>query len=49
MRGEEWKIFHEINMVNKDYEQFDATQWEPMPSGLLGTVTITPLKLGGKD
>lgn len=49
MRGEEWKIFHEINMVNKDYEKFDATQWDPMPSGLLGAVTITPLKLERKE
>ncbi|WP_228852935.1 glycosyl hydrolase [Aegicerativicinus sediminis] len=44
MRGEEWKIFEEINMVNKDYKPFDATLWAPMPSGLLGPVTITPLK-----
>ena len=44
LRGEEWKIFHEINMVNKDYERFDATKWDAMPSGLLGPVTITPLE-----
>ncbi|PKD17708.1 glycoside hydrolase [Salegentibacter salinarum] len=43
IRGEEWKIFHEINMVNKDYEEFDATKWDPMPSGLLDTLTLTPL------
>lgn len=42
--GEDWKIFHEINMVDKDYQVFDATKWSPMPSGLLGPVTITPLK-----
>ncbi|SHI57930.1 hypothetical protein SAMN04488513_101698 [Pseudozobellia thermophila] len=45
LRGEEWKIFHEINMVNKDYEKFDATKWRPMPSGLLQTPTLVPLKL----
>jgi len=44
LKGEEWKIFYEINMVDKDYKKFDATKWEPMPSGLLGPVTITPLK-----
>ncbi|MBD0831563.1 glycosyl hydrolase [Aestuariibaculum sediminum] len=44
LRGEEWKIFFEINMVNKDYQKFDATLWNPMPSGLLGPVTLTPLK-----
>lgn len=44
LKGEEWKIFYEINMVDKDYKKFDATKWSPMPSGLLGPVTITPLK-----
>lgn len=44
LKGQEWKIFHEINMVDKDYKKFDATKWAPMPSGLLGPVTITPLK-----
>lgn len=43
-RGEEWKIFHEINMVDKDYQKFDATKWQPMPSGLLGPISLTPLK-----
>ena len=44
LNGEEWKIFYEINMVDKDYKKFDATKWAPMPSGLLGPITITPLK-----
>jgi hypothetical protein len=44
LKGEEWKIFYEINMVDKDYKKFDATKWNPMPSGLLGPITITPLK-----
>lgn len=44
LRGEEWKNFYEINMVNKDYEPFDATKWRPMPSGILGPVTLTALK-----
>jgi len=44
LKGEEWKIFYEINMVDKDYKKFDATKWASMPSGLLGPVTITPLK-----
>jgi len=43
-RGIEWKKFYEINMVNRHYEKFDATGWVPMPSGLLGKVTITPLR-----
>ena len=43
-RGTEWKIFYELNMVNRHYKKFDATLWEPMPSGLLGKVTLTPLE-----
>ncbi|MGN7810869.1 glycosyl hydrolase [Flavobacterium sp. 22076] len=44
LKGQEWKIFYEINMVDKDYKKFDATKWNPMPSGLLGPVTLTALK-----
>ena len=44
MSGEEWKIFYEINMVNKDYQVFDATKWSPMPSGLIGEIKLQPLK-----
>jgi len=42
-RGKEWKIFYEINMVNRHYKSFDATGWEPMASGLLGPLTLSPL------
>lgn len=42
--GAEWKIFHEINMVDKDYKKFDATKWEYTPSGLLGPVQLIPLE-----
>ncbi|SOE23181.1 hypothetical protein SAMN06298216_3572 [Spirosomataceae bacterium TFI 002] len=41
--GEEWKIFYEINMVNKDYKPFDAKLWDVMPSGLSGTLKLVPL------
>ncbi|UBM58349.1 glycoside hydrolase [Marinilongibacter aquaticus] len=44
MRGEEWKIFHEINMVNKDYKPFDAKKWKPMPSGIVGEIKLVPLE-----
>ncbi|MGJ5640540.1 glycosyl hydrolase [Formosa sp. S-31] len=44
MRGEEWKNFYEINMVDKDYKTFDATKWQPMPSGLTSPITLSPLK-----
>lgn len=49
LRGEEWKNFYEINMVDKDYKKFDATTWNPMPSGILGKVSLTPLKLLNED
>ena len=45
----EWKKFYNINFAAK-YRQntkdgiFDASSWEPLESGLLGPVTITPLK-----
>jgi hypothetical protein len=38
----EWRKYHEINFVNIDYKPFDASVWKPMPSGLLGPVTLTP-------
>jgi hypothetical protein len=36
----EWRKYHEINFVNIDYKPFDATNWKPMPSGLLGPVKL---------
>lgn len=39
-----WKKFYNINFVNIDYERFDASNWRPMDSGLLGPVKITPLE-----
>ena len=39
----EWRKFHEINFVNIDYKQFDASVWEPMPSGIIGEVKLVPL------
>jgi len=43
LAGEEWKIFYEINMVDKDYKPFDAKVWQPMPSGLIGEIRIQGL------
>jgi len=42
-RGVEWKKFHDINFVGTGYEPFDASEWTPMPSGLLGPVELVPL------
>jgi hypothetical protein len=41
----EWRKFHEINFVNIKYKPFDATAWEPVASGLLGPVTLTPYQI----
>ncbi len=43
-KGVPWKNFHEINFVDITYKPYDASGAEPMPSGLLKPVTLTPLK-----
>ena len=35
----------EINFVNINYKPFDASKWDLAPSGLLGPVTLTPLRV----
>ena len=40
-KGIKWRNYHEINFVNINYKPFDASNWEPHVSGLLGPVTIT--------
>ncbi len=42
-KGIAWKNYYEINFVNIRYEPYDASGAEPMPSGLLGPISITPL------
>jgi hypothetical protein len=39
-----WKKFHDINFVNIHYKKFNASDWPLMDSGLLGPVTLTPVK-----
>ena len=39
-----WKIMRDSNVVNINYRPFDASAWPLTPSGLLGPVTLTPLK-----
>lgn len=41
-RGVPWKKFYNINFVSIEYRPFDASDWAPMPSGLLGPVTLIP-------
>lgn len=44
LRGVDWKIMHDANIVNQHYKKFDAAKWPLQPSGLLGPVTLRPLK-----
>lgn len=37
-----WKNYHEVNFVNIRYELFDASGKEPVASGMMGLVTLTP-------
>jgi hypothetical protein len=39
-----WKKFYDINLVNHDYEEYDASDWELKPSGLLGPVKVIPYR-----
>jgi len=40
----QWRIFHDINFVNHNYQPFDASRWPLTPSGLLGPVSLTPMR-----
>jgi len=39
-----WKYFNDINFVNINYKPFDASNWPLTDSGLIGPVTVTPVK-----
>lgn len=48
-KGLQWKFFYNVNMSARKKENvkdgiFDASGWEPKPSGLFGPVTLTPVK-----
>jgi hypothetical protein len=43
-RKVEWRIFDDINFVNTAYKPFDASEWPPFASGLLGPVRLTSLR-----
>lgn len=42
-RGEKWRIFNEINVVNLQYKPVPYTDWQPLPSGLNGSVRLIPV------
>jgi hypothetical protein len=49
-RGVQWKKFYNVNFparlqANRGPDGlFSAAKWSPLPSGLTGPVTLTPLK-----
>ncbi|WP_207512723.1 glycosyl hydrolase [Longitalea luteola] len=43
-KGEVWRNYHEINFVNINYKNFDASTWKVQPSGLGGSVKLVPLQ-----
>ena len=49
LRGVSWKKFYNVNFPARFLENrsvdglFNAAKWEPLESGLLGPVTLTPL------
>jgi hypothetical protein len=38
--GVEWQIFHDINFVNVHYKPFSTTEWDFVPSGIIGRVML---------
>ncbi len=39
-----WRKFYEINFVTIRYQPFDASQWPPLESGLIGPVSLHPAR-----
>jgi hypothetical protein len=43
-RGVKWKTFRDINIVDINYKPFDASNWPLTDCGLIGPVTLTPVR-----
>jgi hypothetical protein len=41
-RGVVWRIFRDINFVNRNYRRFNAANWATVPAGLVGPVRLVP-------
>src|SRR5262249_29457577 len=39
-----WKYFDDINVASKRYRALDASSWPLLDSGLLGPVTLQPMR-----
>lgn len=44
-RGVNWRIFKDINIAALGYKKGTYAHWEPVSSGLLGPVSVVPLKI----
>ncbi len=42
-RGVKWRIYKEINIVDRNYQKTSYADWKPVPSGLLGPVKLIPM------
>ncbi|WP_259016121.1 glycosyl hydrolase [Emticicia fluvialis] len=40
--GVNWKKFYDTNMVDIKYQPFNAAEWKPVASGLLGPIRLIP-------
>lgn len=43
--GITWRNYHEINFVNINYKNFDASGWQVQPSGMEGPVQLIPVSV----
>ncbi len=43
-KGVNWKKFYDANIVDITYRPFDASKWEPVPSGIIGKVRVVAVK-----
>jgi hypothetical protein len=43
-KGIRWKKFYDINMVDINYHPFNAADWQPVASGLIGEVKLMVLR-----
>jgi len=43
-KGINWRKFYDANIVDITYQPFDASKWEPVLSGILGSVKMVAVK-----
>ena len=43
-QGVAWKNFYDINFVDIQYQSFDASDWKPVPSGIIGNVKLQKIQ-----